>query len=111
MRRWKTMTGIKYTRVPIPVFFRLGDIKQPDGYVYNLFVFTGLAGNYYVLFRSKSRKIPVQAFDYMTHESALELIRDPDFVKTDYCQEFLAAQPQEPAKEQWDLKVLFEEGS
>jgi hypothetical protein len=103
------MTGVKYKRGPIPVFYRLGDIKQPDGYVYNLFVFTGDAGNYYALFRSKSRKIPIQAFDYMTYESALELIQDPNFVKTDYCQEFLATQPPKPAKEQWDLKTIFRE--
>jgi hypothetical protein len=102
------MTGIKYTRGPVPMFKRLGDIKQPDGYEYSLFVFSGSVGGCYLLCRV-SQKNRLQVFDYITHESALEMIRDPNFEKTDHCREFLAMLPQEPAKEQWDLKTLFGE--
>jgi hypothetical protein len=103
------MTGIKYKRGPVPIFKKLGDIKQPDGYVYNLFVFTGPAGNCYLLMRKETQKNGLQVFDYITHESAFELIQDSGFEKTNCCREFLATQPPEPAKEQWDLKTIFRE--
>jgi hypothetical protein len=101
------MTGITYTRGPAPVYNRLGDIKQPDGFTYSLFVFSSFDNNYYVLFR-EPQKNGFQVFDYIIHESALELIDCADFEKTDYCRKFLAMQPPEPAKEQWELKAILE---
>jgi hypothetical protein len=103
------MTGIKYKRGPVPIFKKLGDIKQHGGFDFVLFVFKGDAGNCYLLMRKETPKNGVQIFGYITHESAFELIQDNGFEKTDYCREFLATQPPEPAKKQWDLKTIFRE--
>jgi hypothetical protein len=42
------------TRGPAPIFNKLGDIKQSDGFSYILFVFTGAAGNCYMLMRKET---------------------------------------------------------
>jgi hypothetical protein len=88
------MTGIEYTRAPAPIFSKLGEIKLPDGFSYSLFVLEGFADNCYMLLRY-CQKDPFQVSSYITRKSALELIQDSNFKKTEYCREFLAGQPQE----------------
>ena len=94
----------QYQHGKTPVFTVLARATLP-GFNYTLLVLPIQGQDFYQLLRQPEEGD--QSCAWITKESAMGILNDSRFEKTEYG--VMALQNPEPAKEQWNLKTIFEE--